>query len=150
MGPQEGLTLHHALATILSMSLITFAACGPSASSSSSRRTAARPAAPKKCPKLTLSKKLLKQKTLTRRIRKLVCGLQSCFEDAQSVTKDPGAYMRLSVTIDRGGRIEGIRLAAKKVPASLTKCVRSKVLRWDFDIRDDSFTYGPFKIKFAP
>ena len=62
---------------------------------------------------------------------------------------EPGGTIRLSVTIDRGGRIEAIRLAARKVPESLTKCVRSKVLRWDFDIRDDPYTYGPFKIKFA-
>lgn len=120
-------------------------ACGPSATPPPRRA-----AASTRCPTLGLTPKLRRQKRLTRRIRKMVCKLQACYTAAQKETKDPGGTMRLSVTIDTGGRIEAIRLSAREVTHTLTKCVRSKILRWDFDIRDDPYTYGPFKIRFAP
>lgn len=153
--------MHRTLYCVLSLGLMTalgcFTACGPSASSSSGGKgtttttaTAAPDTGPKKCPKLELPRKLLKHKTLTRRIRKLACGLQACFDAASAEVKKRKGYIKLSVTIDRGGRIEAIRLTSRRLPESVTSCVRSKALRWDFDIRDDSFTYGPIKIHFAP
>lgn len=138
---------HFLVQTLLFGSLI--AACGPKITSPTSRgSTTARRTAPTKCPALDLSPKLRRQKTLTRRIRKMVCGLGACYAAAQEEVKDVGGTMRLSVTIDRGGRVEAIALSAREVPASMTACIRAKILRWDFDIRDEPFTYGPFKIRF--
>jgi hypothetical protein len=131
--------------------MILAAACGPGGTPPPRRgSTAARRAAPARCPTLELSPKLRRQKKLTRRIRNQVCALQECYDAAKGALKEPGGTVRLSVTIDTGGRIEAIRLSSRKLPPSLTGCVRAKVLRWDFDIRDDSFTYGPFTVKFAP
>lgn len=145
--------MHHIWPTTLLIALI--AACGPSATLPPRRgATAVRRAAPTKCPELELSPKLRQHKKLTRRIRKMVCGLQTCYDAARvkgkGDLKDFDRHVRLSVTIDPGGRVEAVRLSALDVPASLTRCIRSKVMRWDFDIRDDTFTYGPFKIRFAP
>jgi len=125
-------------------------ACGPGATPPPRRGTTARRAKSNKCPTLKLSPKLRQQKKLTRIIRKQVCALQACFEAAQREAKDPGGTIQLSVTIDTGGRVEGIRLSTNDVTRTLTYCVRSKILRWDFDIRDNPVTYGPFKIRFAP
>lgn len=139
----------------ITLLLTLIATCGPSATPPPKRgaaaaRRAARRAAPKKCPTLELSPKLRRHKKITRRIRKEVCGLQACYDAAQGDVKDLGDTVRLSVTIDPEGRVEAVRLSAREVTASLTRCVRSKVMAWDFDIRDAPFTYGPFKIRFAP
>jgi hypothetical protein len=144
-------TLALSLTVALTLLLPVMAACGPKTPSGpNGGTTAARRTGPAKCPALDLSKKLRRQKTLTRRIRKMVCTLQPCFDAAEGRVKKADSTIRLSVTIDRGGRIEAIRLSVRSVPASLTACVRAKVWRWDFDIRDDPYTYGPFKIRFAP
>ncbi len=126
-------------------------ACGPKTTSSSKGdTTAARRAGPTKCPTLTLSPKLRRQKTLTRRIRKMACRLQACYDAAPDGVNNTKATVQLSVTIDQGGRIEAIRLKVRDLPGSVTACIRSKVWRWDFDIRDDPYTYGPFKVLFSP
>ena len=140
--------MHRILPTTLFVAFIT--ACGPSATPPPRRGTASGGTASTRCATLVLSPKLRRHTKLTRRIRKEVCKLQTCYTAAQKETKDPGSTMRLSVTIDSGGRVEAIRLTAREVTRTLTQCVRSKILRWDFDIRDASITYGPFKIRFAP
>lgn len=166
--------MHRIWPTTLSLAIMAImAACGPSAtppprsgSTTGAAIGTARRAAPTKCPEVELTPKLRRQKKLTRRIRQLVCGLQACYEAARSNSKATGKAsgagkasldlkdfdrrVTLTVTIDQGGRVEAVRLSALDVPASLTSCIRSKAIRWDFDLRDDSVTYGPFKIRFAP